>query len=148
MAFSGHCSEASLRDNISRPSRERIRACFDILLVALSGSHSSRVLRLCPEQSSCSCDFGCRRFINKTDALSSSFLIVICKNFGVLVSHNSAGFHQIFQLQTVPEDWKTLGVSNLPRYSSLWIIANCELWWLNIFIGFKLVQPVRLFEPF
>ena len=42
MAISGHRSKASLRNYISHPSSEKIRACSDILSDALSGkSHQS-----------------------------------------------------------------------------------------------------------
>ena len=84
MAIFGHRSEASLRNYISRPSIEKIRACSDIRSDAEGHiSHCSRVSRRChPERSLCSGEFGCRSF-TKHSPWNVCFPLVMWKNLRV-----------------------------------------------------------------
>ena len=66
-------------------------------------SPSKRVLWRChSKQSSCSCEFGCRSFIEHT-LWAICFQIFIWKNWRVLTSQNSTRFHWTFHFRIL---WK------------------------------------------
>ena len=114
--------------------------------IRFSASLISRVLRRChPEQSSCSCKFGCRSFTSLEQFL---FWLSCVKTCVFLLVTTRLDFTEYFTFRfCVETETPQANVKfDLPKYFSLWTIVDCERWWFEIFKSFKLVQPVRLFQ--
>ena len=152
MAISGHRFEASLRNYIGRPSSEQLKTCSDIISDVLSGRPHQSLQRSFKALSSRAI-FMFRwfrlLFTHKTHALSNMFPRCHVKKLAFLwvtVWPDFSG-HFTFRLETKKLPAKSVSF-DLPNYLSLWIIAEYDLWWFDIFENFSLVKPIRLFEIF
>ena len=147
MAISGHHSKASLRNYISRPSSEKIRACSDILSDALSGkSHQSLQPSFAALSSRAIFMFRWIRlsFIQKTLALNSLFSTLSCEKTSVFLwAIIRLKFTEHFTLRFCIRDSKTFGQKCLippAELLSLQAIAECERWWFLNFDGLTFWQ--------
>ena len=125
------------------PSSEQLRAFSNILSIALSGrppQSQQPGFFILPFWTIFMFLWIWLLFIHKTHTISSLF-----SNWAVIWSH----FLKHFTFSCIKT--KNSGNSvklHLPNFFSLLTIADCELWWFDIFDSPSLVQPIRLFEPF
>ena len=127
--------KASLRNYISHPSSEKIRACFDILSDALSGrSHQSLQPSFAALSSRAIFMFRWIRlsFIQKTLALNSLFSTLSCEKTRVFL-------------------WAIIRLKFTEHFTSRFCIRDLKTSGRNVKFDppnyFSLVQPIRLFEP-
>ena len=153
MAISGHCSKASLRNYIGRPSSEKIRACSDILSDALSGkSHQSLQPSFAAVSSRAISMFRWIRLslIQKTVALNNLFSTLSCEKIRVFLwAIIRLKFTEHFTLRFCRRDLKTSGKMLISTCRAILVcktIAECELWWFLNFDGLVFLTPVDLYS--
>ena len=132
MAISGHRSQVSLRNYISRPSREQLRACSDILSDALSGRPQQSLQPGFTVLSSLAI-FMFRKiwlsFIHKTQAWMVCFLIVVKK----LACFYEPDFTEHFTFRFSIRDWKAQAKElNSTRWTPRFVSYR-RMWTLMVF---------------